>query len=98
MALRLFRILSVPRPPIQNHISFANPVRTYAKAEKKKTPDRVSRWHELPKDLQALSGWLSHFVPERFPKHVCSVTFSRSSGPGGQNVNKCLRDDNANVG
>ena len=32
--------------------------------------------------------WLSKFEVENIPKKLCEVTFSRSSGPGGQNVNK----------
>jgi hypothetical protein len=38
--------------------------------------------------LKALQSWLHRFTPHTFPREVCTVTFSRSSGPGGQNVNK----------
>ena len=32
--------------------------------------------------------WLARFNANTIPKNICEVTFSRSSGPGGQNVNK----------
>ncbi|KAL9126528.1 MAG: hypothetical protein Q9217_004432 [Psora testacea] len=32
--------------------------------------------------------WLSRFNVNSIPKNICEVTFSRASGPGGQNVNK----------
>lgn len=32
--------------------------------------------------------WLASFNINAIPKKACEVTFSRSSGPGGQNVNK----------
>ncbi|KAL7269407.1 hypothetical protein RUND412_007937 [Rhizina undulata] len=32
--------------------------------------------------------WLSSFTEESIPRRSCEITFSRSSGPGGQNVNK----------
>ncbi len=34
--------------------------------------------------------WLASFNINAIPKNACEVTFSRSSGPGGQNVNKCV--------
>ena len=32
--------------------------------------------------------WLERFNANAIPKNISEVTFSRSSGPGGQNVNK----------
>lgn len=32
--------------------------------------------------------WLASFGPSTIPRHLCEVTYSRASGPGGQNVNK----------
>ena len=32
--------------------------------------------------------WLARFNANTIPKDLCELTFSRSSGPGGQNVNK----------
>ncbi|PLN80459.1 hypothetical protein BDW42DRAFT_112698 [Aspergillus taichungensis] len=32
--------------------------------------------------------WLSTFDSKSIPRHLCEISFSRSGGPGGQNVNK----------
>ncbi|KAH7055794.1 peptidyl-tRNA hydrolase domain-containing protein [Macrophomina phaseolina] len=39
-------------------------------------------------DLAAARKWLQALDSETIPKNICDVSFSRSSGPGGQNVNK----------
>lgn len=39
-------------------------------------------------DHKEARAWLSRFNAHTIPKNICEVTFSRSSGPGGQNVNK----------
>ncbi|KAM3422256.1 hypothetical protein BST61_g2618 [Cercospora zeina] len=39
-------------------------------------------------DLQAARQWLSKLDADTIPRDICDVSFSRSSGPGGQNVNK----------
>lgn len=39
-------------------------------------------------DLQAARQWLAKLDPDTIPRDICEVSFSRSSGPGGQNVNK----------
>ena len=36
--------------------------------------------------------WLAQFSVKSIPKGACDVSFSRASGPGGQNVNKCARE------
>jgi len=33
-------------------------------------------------------AWLDEFVPEDIPKSAYDVSYARSSGPGGQHVNK----------
>ena len=38
--------------------------------------------------IDAARQWLSTFDVESIPRSKCTITFSRSSGPGGQNVNK----------
>lgn len=40
--------------------------------------------------LKYLQNWLQHFNQKKFPREICKVSFSRSSGPGGQNVNKYI--------
>lgn len=39
-------------------------------------------------DHREARTWLARFHVNTIPKNICDVTFSRSSGPGGQNVNK----------
>ncbi|KAK5126238.1 hypothetical protein LTR85_010473 [Meristemomyces frigidus] len=39
-------------------------------------------------ELDAARKWLARLDPETIPRSICEVSFSRSSGPGGQNVNK----------
>ncbi|RAH66898.1 peptidyl-tRNA hydrolase domain protein [Aspergillus aculeatinus CBS 121060] len=39
-------------------------------------------------DLSAARQWLASFSSKTIPRDICEVSFSRSGGPGGQNVNK----------
>lgn len=39
-------------------------------------------------DVADARRWLARFDAETIPKSICELSFSRSSGPGGQNVNK----------
>jgi len=39
-------------------------------------------------DFSEAREWMSKFQLDIIPKRICEVSFSRSSGPGGQNVNK----------
>jgi len=39
-------------------------------------------------DIANARIWLLNFTADSIPKHLWKVTYSRSSGPGGQNVNK----------
>ena len=39
-------------------------------------------------DQRAARLWLSRFNSGTIPRNLCNISFSRSSGPGGQNVNK----------
>ncbi|KAM0717458.1 hypothetical protein Q7P37_007310 [Cladosporium fusiforme] len=39
-------------------------------------------------DLAAARKWLANLDADTIPRNLCEITFSRSSGPGGQNVNK----------
>jgi peptidyl-tRNA hydrolase ICT1 len=39
-------------------------------------------------DLQEARSWLDRLHAETIPKSICELSYSRSSGPGGQNVNK----------
>ncbi|KAF2768510.1 hypothetical protein EJ03DRAFT_328171 [Teratosphaeria nubilosa] len=39
-------------------------------------------------ELDAARKWLAKLDPDTIPRNICDISFSRSSGPGGQNVNK----------
>ncbi|PLB40851.1 peptidyl-tRNA hydrolase domain protein [Aspergillus candidus] len=39
-------------------------------------------------DVTEARRWLSTFDSKSIPRHLCEISFSRSGGPGGQNVNK----------
>ncbi|CAI7622754.1 hypothetical protein N7533_006785 [Penicillium manginii] len=39
-------------------------------------------------DLELARSWLKDLHPNTIPRHIAHLSFSRSSGPGGQNVNK----------
>jgi len=39
-------------------------------------------------DQKEVRQWLAGFTPSTIPRRICHLNYSRSSGPGGQNVNK----------
>ena len=39
-------------------------------------------------DQKAAREWLANYNPSTIPRNICEIGYSRSSGPGGQNVNK----------
>jgi len=39
-------------------------------------------------EVSAARRWLANLNADTVPRSICDVSFSRSSGPGGQNVNK----------
>jgi hypothetical protein len=43
-------------------------------------------------ELQAARRWLDKLHADTIPKSIGELSFSRSSGPGGQNVNKYVSD------
>ncbi|PKC05144.1 peptidyl-tRNA hydrolase domain-like protein [Rhizophagus irregularis] len=43
---------------------------------------------DTPKEIEQAERWLKKFTKEKIPKDLITFTFARSSGPGGQNVNK----------
>ena len=42
----------------------------------------------VDEEQQAARAWLANYRAENSIQRNCTVTFSRSGGPGGQNVNK----------
>ncbi|RDB25975.1 Peptidyl-tRNA hydrolase ICT1, mitochondrial [Hypsizygus marmoreus] len=51
------------------------------------TPPHISALI-TPEDTQAARSWISTFKTQIIPRGAVELTFSRSSGPGGQHVNK----------
>jgi hypothetical protein len=51
-------------------------------------PGGTSNRNRLTDEQLELRNFLLRFSPASFPRSICKTTFSRSSGPGGQNVNK----------
>ncbi|KAF8629968.1 hypothetical protein AX17_005534 [Amanita inopinata Kibby_2008] len=43
---------------------------------------------DTPEDKVAARSWVAEFKKHAVPKNLVEFTFARSSGPGGQNVNK----------
>ena len=39
-------------------------------------------------EITAARKWLADLTPDSVPKDGCDISYARSSGPGGQNVNK----------
>jgi hypothetical protein len=88
MAVRNPHVLSLFRYPFQSRVYFSSSVRTYAKVDRKNPTQHKLRSHQMDDSLKNLQSWLLRFSPVQFPKEICTVTFNRSTGPGGQNVNK----------
>src|SRR5436190_13541252 len=44
------------------------------------------------KDVSAARKWLAELCETSFPSNIGEVSYCRSSGPGGQNVNKSASD------
>ncbi|KAH8693036.1 peptidyl-tRNA hydrolase domain protein [Talaromyces proteolyticus] len=65
-------ILTIIRPT-----SFLVPKRSFAHANGKDE-----------EELKKAREWLANFSRNTIPRSICTASFSRSSGPGGQNVNK----------
>lgn len=40
------------------------------------------------KEIDAAKKWMENFTHTHIPKHLFNISYSRSSGPGGQKVNK----------
>ena len=94
MALRIQRFLAILQPQLRTRLPFSYTVRTYAKVDRR-NPTKFKlhspgtlKGYQMNDDMRALQNWIQWFTLEKIPQHLCTVTFSRSSGPGGQNVNK----------
>ncbi|SMY28682.1 unnamed protein product [Zymoseptoria tritici ST99CH_1A5] len=71
------RLVAVPRPSATSYL-----FRTF-------TNSSGGRNNDLDEEeLKAARQWLQKLDADTIPRDLCEVSFSRSSGPGGQNVNK----------
>ncbi|CAH1760627.1 2608_t:CDS:2, partial [Entrophospora sp. SA101] len=43
---------------------------------------------DTPQDIEKAERWIKNFTREKIPREMLEISFARSSGPGGQNVNK----------
>src|SRR5277367_6072398 len=87
MLARISRIVLLhPCPPLLR-IPAITSIRHYANIDKK-NPTRKKAFKMLDDELKTLHVWISRLSVDSMPKDLCKVSFSRSSGPGGQNVNK----------
>lgn len=50
---------------------------------------RIAKWKSF-EEIDAARNWVYMFTMESIPRGLCDVTYARSSGPGGQNVNKLV--------
>ncbi|CAD0111580.1 unnamed protein product, partial [Aureobasidium uvarum] len=90
--MTVFRSLAIlrPRPSIlimRTPASFCTSTRLLAQRPKPPT-DGGEDGGGGDDELDAARRWLATFDAETIPRSICDVSFSRSSGPGGQNVNK----------
>ena len=73
--------------PFCHRLPITQSIRCYANIDKS-NPTRKTKFSALDDEMKALHLFIKNITPAHLPKDLCKVTFSRSSGPGGQNVNK----------
>lgn len=92
----LLRILSphhVNRPRVFSPTSFILPRRSFASRRAAALADGHDQDQDQDQhneEFTAARRWLSKLDAQTVPRHLCDISFSRSGGPGGQNVNKCV--------
>jgi protein subunit release factor A len=87
MPPRITSTLLLLHSPLQLRLRVLPSIRCYANIDKS-SPTRKQIVHKLDDDLKALHYWIKDLKKNSIPKDMCKVSFARSSGPGGQNVNK----------
>jgi hypothetical protein len=90
----MFRPIAILRPHLKVFVtrtpaSFCTSTRLLA-SKPKTGPDSGENGGRDDDELDAARRWLANFDAETIPRSICDVSFSRSSGPGGQNVNKYI--------
>ncbi|KAI1797185.1 RF-1 domain-containing protein [Ganoderma leucocontextum] len=83
------RFLQLARPPLRTNTSLhKGPRRSlHSGQDVLPTPPRIPALESAAESAEARS-WIEKFKTREIPKTVVEFTYSRSSGPGGQNVNK----------
>ncbi|EEA20758.1 hypothetical protein TMatcc_000747 [Talaromyces marneffei ATCC 18224] len=69
----------------RRNVQFVLTIKRYF-ASKNGNTTQPGVWDET--ELSKARDWLSKFTINSIPRNICAISFSRSSGPGGQNVNK----------
>jgi len=49
--------------------------------------ETASKWSS-PEEIEQARHWIETFKVEDIPRKACTISYSASSGPGGQNVNR----------
>lgn len=76
-------ILRLPIRPSPYHFKWPHIIRAIRQYAARRGPVEATE-----EDLATARKWLANLNAETIPRSIGEVTFSRSSGPGGQNVNK----------
>ncbi|KAH0291208.1 hypothetical protein KCU62_g2961, partial [Aureobasidium sp. EXF-3399] len=88
----MFRSIAILRPQSRFSVTRTPPTSfctsTRVLASKPKTGAGSGEHGGSDDELDVARRWLASFDAETIPRNICDVSFSRSSGPGGQNVNK----------
>ncbi|KFY70015.1 hypothetical protein V499_09544 [Pseudogymnoascus sp. VKM F-103] len=84
---RHIRLFAIPRPVVQQpqQLVWSLPIRQFA------TPSRNGSGSESPysdEEYAVAREWASTFKPGSLPRDLAQTRFDRSSGKGGQHVNK----------
>ena len=87
MLIRIPRLAHLLPRPGYLRLPITQSIRCYANIDKS-NPTRKTKFSALNDEMKALHLFVKNLTPGQLPKDLCKVTFSRSSGPGGQNVNK----------
>ena len=87
MRIRIPHVHHLFPRPVYIRFPIAQTIRCYANVDKS-NPTRKTKFSALDDEMKALHLFVKNLTPAQIPKDLCKVSFSRSSGPGGQNVNK----------
>ncbi|KAG6901788.1 hypothetical protein C0995_007891 [Termitomyces sp. Mi166 len=74
--------------PLQFTKNTAQALRNYSQAANSLSPAPKLTTLATPEDHDEAKAWVTQFKTQTIPKSLVELHFSRSSGPGGQNVNK----------